>query len=178
MSHRLFFGLRPPAPIRDALSDIMAGIDNARWQDDDQLHLTMRYIGEVDTHQADDIAEAAGSLQFDPFDLTIRGLGHFDRKGVPNAVWAAIEPSEPLARLHNKIERLVQQAGCPAETRKFTPHITLARLNSSSGCLAPFLAKHSGLSLPAWRVDDFVLYESFLRPEGSLYREAVTYPLR
>lgn len=178
MSHRLFFGIRPPAPIRDALTDIMSGIDNARWQDDDQLHLTLRYIGEVDAHTADDIAEAAAGLRFDPFELRIHGLGHFDRKGVPSSVWAAVEPSEPLERLQGKIERICQKSGCEAETRKFTPHVTLARLNSSSGPLTPFLAEHARLSLPAWQVDSFILYESFLRPQGSLYQQALSYQAR
>lgn len=178
MTHRLFFGLRPPPAIRAALLDRMDGIDNARWQDDDQLHLTLRYIGEVDAHLADDLAEAAAEIAFEPFELSVADCGFFDRKGTPSAIWAALRPSEPLLRLHHRIERLCQRCGLPAETRKFTPHITLARLNTSSGPLAPFLARNTGLALGPWQVDYYILYESHLRQSGSLYEPVVTYPAK
>lgn len=176
MSHRLFFGIRPPAAIRDPLIDIMDGIDGARWQDDDQLHLTLRYLGEVETHQADDLAEAAFRVQFQPFDLQISGTGYFERKGIARAVWAAIEPSQPLARLQSRIERLCRNVGMEPDTRKFTPHITLARLNTTSSPVGPFLARHANLHLGPWRVEDYILYESTLRDQGSLYEPIVTYP--
>ena len=178
MTHRLFFGLQPPAPLRDALIDTMDDLDNARWQDDGQLHLTLRYIGEVDAHTADDLAEEAEALTFEPFELSIAGVGYFERKSRPSSVWARIIPSEPLLRLQARIERLCQRCGLPAETRKFTPHITLARLNASAGPLAPFLARNHSLALGPWRVDSYILYESFLRDAGSLYEPVVTYPAK
>lgn len=175
MSHRLFFGIRPPDAIRDSLTDLMAGIDNARWQDDDQLHLTLRYIGEVETHRADDIAEAAAAIRFEPFELRIAGCGFFERKGIPRALWAGVDHSDPLVRLHRKVERACVQCGVPPETRKFMPHITLARLNTASGPLASFLARHTGLALGPWTVESYILYESHLREQGSLYEPIVTY---
>ncbi|MBX7541713.1 RNA 2',3'-cyclic phosphodiesterase [Qipengyuania sphaerica] len=178
MTHRLFFGIKPPRPIRAALLDIMQEVDNARWQDDGQLHLTLRYIGEVDAHTADDIAEAATKLDFDPFELTIASTGIFERKSTPTTLWAGVAPSPGLTRLQAKIERLCQRCGIPAETRKFTPHITLARLNSSAGPVGPFLARHAGLHLGPWQVEDYILYESTLRQQGSLYEPIVTYCAR
>lgn len=176
MSHRLFFGIRPPRFIREQLLAIMGGIENARWQDDAQLHVTLRFIGEVETHQADDIAEAAGSLFFEPFDLAIDGVDFFDSKGVPRLIYARIAESAPLRRCQRKLERIIQGCGVPAEARKYTPHMTLARLNTASGPLDPFLARHKGLTLGPWQVDNYILYESFLREQGSLYEPIVTYP--
>ncbi|MBX7457179.1 RNA 2',3'-cyclic phosphodiesterase [Qipengyuania sp. 1NDH17] len=176
MSHRLFFGIRPPRAIREALLDIMQDVDNARWQDDAQLHLTLRYIGEVDTPMAEDIANAASTLPFEPFELAVAGVGYFEKKHRPTLLYARVNPTEPLMRFQRKLERVLHQCGLEPQTRKFTPHITLARLNTASGPLAPFLARHEGLALGPWQVDDYILYESFLREQGSLYQPVVTYP--
>ena len=176
MSYRLFFAIRPPALIRDAIIDIGTGINNARWQDEDQLHLTLRYIGEVGAHLADDLAEAAALIRFDPFELHVAGCGHFERKGRPTSVWTGIAPSEPLIRLQRKLEQICVRCGIPAETRKLTPHITVARLNTSSESPAAFIARHAGHDLGSWTVDSYILYQSYLREQGSLYEPILTYP--
>ncbi len=103
--HRLFVALRPPPPIRDLLIDQMDGIDDARWQDDDQLHITLRYIGEVDSRMAEDVATALSTIRADLPPLRIQGCGMFDSKGHPNAIWAGVAPRDPLAALHRKIDR-------------------------------------------------------------------------
>lgn len=175
MTHRLFVAIRPPEAIRDALIDLMEGVDNARWQEEDQLHLTLRYVGETDPHTADDLTEALAAIRAKPFELEVNGVGYFERKGVPHTVWAGIAQSEPLLRLQRKVERACTSVGLAPETRKFSPHITMARLNASSGPSAPFLARNLGLSLGPWRVEDYILYESHLRPQGSLYQPMVTY---
>ena len=92
MTHRLFVGIRPPAAIRDALIDLMEGVEAARWQDEDQLHLTLRYIGEVDTHLADELVERLRAAQGERFALTIEGTGVFERKGLVHTLWAGIAP--------------------------------------------------------------------------------------
>jgi 2'-5' RNA ligase len=169
MSHRLFVGIRPPPPIRDALIDLMEGVDNARWQDDDQLHLTLRYIGVVDTHAADELAERLRAASGPAFGLTIKGTGAFERKGVAHTLWAGIAPS--------RVERVCVAAGLEPEHRKYHPHITLARTNRATAPLGPFLAHTAGLRLGPWTADSYMLYESFLRPDGSVYEPVVRYPL-
>ena len=99
MSHRLFVGIRPPTEIRDALIDLMEGVDDARWQDDDQLHLTLRYIGEVDTHLAEDLAARLHAVDLPVVDLAISGTGIFEKKGRAHTLWAGIEKSDELRRL-------------------------------------------------------------------------------
>lgn len=178
MSHRLFVGIRPPPPIRDRLLDTMEGIEAARWQDERQLHLTLRFVGEVETPAANDIAAALGHVSAPPFELGIEGVGTFDRKGSATAVWARVRPSEALEALRQKVERACETAGIARETRRFTPHVTLARLNRASGEIGPWLSSFSDLRLDGWPVEDFILYESHLGNEGSYYEPVATYRLR
>lgn len=178
MSHRLFAAIRPPAPVRDTLIDLMDGVDNARWQDDDQVHLTLRFMGEVEVHQADDLAEALGAIRFTPFDVTIAGTGFFEKKGRIHTLYAGVEPCEPLLALQRKVERVCVSVGLPVEERKYHPHVTLARINQSCGDIAPFLIDHATLKLPPWRVEGFALYEAILRDQGSLYQAEAEYPAR
>tara|TARA_B100001179_G_scaffold227560_2_gene210316 strand:+ start:316 stop:867 length:552 start_codon:yes stop_codon:yes gene_type:complete len=178
MSCRLFFALRPPVVIRESLLSLMEQVSGARWQDDDQLHLTLRYIGETDERTAEDIADAASHLAFAPFDISVDGCSYFARKGIPTQLYAVIKPDDRLAALHKKIDRICVQCGIEPERRKFLPHITLARLNRSTGPLSTFLAKHGAVMLGPWRVDDYILYESHLREQGSLYEPLCTYSAR
>lgn len=169
--HRLFVGLRPPEPIRDALMDIQLGVDGARWQDDAQLHLTLRFCGDLPPEMADDLVLSLQRIDAPRPTLAIAGVGHFERKGSPSALWAAIAPDDGLSTLQKRVERACQLAGLPAEGRRFVPHVTLARLNRSSGPVLGWLSNHSGLRLPAWKAEHFSLFESHLSPEGSRYEE-------
>jgi len=177
MDHRLFIGLRPPPSIRAALLGEMHGVDHARWQDDAQLHLTLRYVGEISTNTANDLAERLAQIHAARFGLEVVGTGAFERKGMAHTLWAGVAVSPALAHLQQKVERVCQSAGMEAEARRFAPHITLARLNTGTGSPIPFLTRTGTLHLSGWQVDEFVLYESHLRSEGSLYEAIARYPL-
>lgn len=176
-THRLFVALRPPQAIRDILIAAMHGISGARWQNDEQLHLTLRFIGEVDHHMAEDIAAALGALYAPAITARIAGVDLFERQGRPHMAWAGIEPQEPLAALHRKVDQLLARVGVAPETRAFVPHITLARLNRGSGPVAPFLALNSDLASPAFVFGHVTLYESELGHGGSRYHPVARYPL-
>ncbi len=173
--HRLFVALRPPAAVRAGLLDTMDGISGARWQDDDQLHLTLRFIGEVDRHAAADIHAALGAVHHPPFALVVAGLGMFDRRGMPETVWAGVAPAETVRALHNKVDQALARVGIARDRRAFHPHITLARLNRGSGPPDLFLAR--GLRMPSWTVADFGLFESELTPDGAIYTQVERYLL-
>jgi RNA 2',3'-cyclic 3'-phosphodiesterase len=175
--HRLFVAIRPPEAIRERLLDLMEGVKGARWQDEDQLHLTLRFVGEVDRHQADDIAAALGTIRHPPFEIAMSGIGSFDRRGQPVTLWAGVSPHEPLKSLHKKVDQAVQRAGVEPDHRAYMPHITLARLNRSTGPIAPILESASGLSSQRFTVDSFGLYESDLSPQGAIYSVVERYPL-
>ena len=175
--HRLFVAIRPPEMITDLLLDLMEGISGARWQDEEQLHLTLRFIGEVDRHVAADVHAALGALHHPAFDLALSGTGMFDRRGVPSILWAGVSPQEPVRTLHKKIDHAMGRVGLEPERRSFHPHITLARLGRGAGAVDSFLDKSGGFPSPGFRVNSFGLYESRLTPNGAIYSELEIYPL-
>lgn len=176
-THRLFVALRPPRPVRDLLRTAMHGISAARWQDDDQQHLTLRFVGEVYRHRAEDVAAALGALHAPSITARIAGVGMFERKGWPHTIWAGVEPAAALAGLHRKVDQLLARVGIDAEARAFVPHITLARLNRSAGPVAPFLAQHGDLASAPFVFDHVILYESEMGHGGSRYHPVARYPL-
>ena len=175
-SRRLFVALRPPEDVAEALLDTMEGVPGARWQDADNLHVTLRFVGEADRHMAADLHTSLESVLFDPFPIAIEGVGHFEGNRRPRAVWARIAPNSALDELQMRIEMACRRAGLPPETRKFTPHITLARLNSGSGPIGDWLYAHGMLKLGPWQVDSFTLFESDLTPNGAIYSEVTKFP--
>lgn len=166
---RLFAAIRPPRPIRDYLLSIMGGVSGARWQSDDQLHLTLRFIGDVDARTAEDVHAALGAVHQAPFDVAVEDLGAFDRRGEPTALWAGVAPHDMLKELHKKVDKACQRAGLKPERRAFHPHITLARLNRSCGPIAGAMEQAGAIRTEPFHVDRFNLYESDLTPDGSLY---------
>jgi RNA 2',3'-cyclic 3'-phosphodiesterase len=175
--HRLFVAIRPPAEVRAQLLDLMEGVRGARWQDEDQLHLTLRFIGEVERPLAEDIAVALGSIHHPGFGIAIAGLSSFDRWGQPVTLWAGVAPHEPLKALHNKVDQAVLRAGVQPDRRAYLPHITLARLNRSTGPIGTLLESAGGLTSAPFQVDSFSLYESQLTPAGAVYSIVERYPL-
>ena len=174
--HRLFVAIRPPESVLDLLIDTMEGLPSLRWQDEDQLHLTLRFIGEVDRPLGEDLAAALTALHVEGFTIRISGVGRFDhqRRG---ALWAGVEPRDKLAALAAKVERACVGVGLPPERRAFHPHITLARLKPTSGTVRNLLELAGGLSSPPFRIDDFALFESKLTPDGAVYTVVESYPL-
>lgn len=172
---RLFVALPLPEDIREALLDPMERVPGARWQDADNLHITLRFIGEVSRHEVDDLTIALAQVGWRDFPLSLRGVGHFETKGRAAAIWARVLDSPELAELQSRIEQACRRAGLPAETRKFIPHVTLARLNRSSGEIGGWLAQHGGLALGPWQADAFALFESHLVPGGSIYQEILRF---
>ena len=174
---RLFVALRLPPDIRSLLLLTMGGISGARWQREDQLHLTLRFIGEVDRHQAADIHAALGAVHYPPFELALNGLGLFDRRGKAETVWAAVAPQAPVHALHKKVDQALARVGVAPDQRAFLPHITLARLKSSSGPVRNMMESAGGLFSPHFQIDSFALVESRLTPEGAVYTDLETYQL-
>lgn len=175
--HRLFIAIRPPEPVRDQLIDAMDESPSLRWVGDEQLHLTLRFIGEVERPLANDVADALAQIRFPAFDLRIVGVGRFERRN-GGALWAGVEPRKPVAELAAKIERACSSAGLEPERRAFHPHVTLSRWNRSSADIAAdFERRNSALSSEPFAVDRFILFESHLSRHGAHYEEVAVYPL-
>lgn len=170
--HRLFVALPLPEPVQDLLLDLSEGPEGLRWVHGDSLHLTLRFIGEVDGGVAEDVAAALNVLRSPRFPLRLSGVGCFSHRR-HGALWAGVAPREPLAALAAKVERAVQSAGLRAETRAYHPHITLARWSGSPPEVKPWLERHGGLVSEPWAVERFVLFESVLGRAGPHYREVL-----
>jgi len=175
--HRLFVAIRPPSHVRGLLLAAMGGISGARWQSDGQLHLTLRFIGEVDRHMAGDVHAALGGIHHPVFEIAVSGIGTFDRRGQPETVWAGVTPLEPLKALHKKVDQALARVGVEPDQRAYLPHITLARLKRSSGHVRNLIQSSGGLTGPPFLVDHFALFESQLTPEGAAYAEIERYSL-
>jgi len=182
MPHRLFIAIRPPEPVRDRLVDAMEGIEGARWVDDENLHLTLRFVGEVEREVANDLAAALGRVSAAPFALTVDGVGHFDKRNRhrsrTRALWARVPRYGALHELHAKVELACQAAGLGPEPRRFTPHITLARLGADAGEIGGWLARFGDLKAGPWDVTEFILYESHLGHTGAFYEPITAFALR
>ncbi len=159
------------------LLGIMADVPGARWQDDAQLHLTLRFVGEVDGRMAEDVALTLSGVRAKPFEIALDGVGGFDRRGRIDALWAGVRPHEPLAMLHRKIDAALVRIGLPPEGRAYLPHITLARFGRAGGAIDGFAQAHGGLTSAPFAVADFHLFESTLGGEGARYERVARYAL-
>lgn len=170
---RLFFALRPPEPVRDALLDLQDGVVDARWQDHDQLHLTLRFVGEVERWQAEDLAVAAQRLRCPAPTVRLDGVGSFGGRGRTGALWAGVVPREPLHALHRKLDQICIGIGLEPERRAFTPHVTLARLPRAATLdgpeIAAWRARHAELTSDEFGFDAIALYRSRLGHGGAHY---------
>jgi 2'-5' RNA ligase len=175
--HRLFVAIRPPEEMRDLLLDAMDDSADFRWQDEEQLHLTLRFVGEVERPVADDLADALSRMRAVPLDLHIAGVGRFEQRN-SGAIWAGVEPKAAVSALAAKVERVCQSVGLKSERRAFHPHITLARWKGRRAReVHAFLERTGGLSSEPFTVDKFILFESRLSRHGAHYEEVATYPL-
>jgi 2'-5' RNA ligase len=175
--HRLFVALRPPRAMREALLALMGGIVGARWQDDDQLHLTLRFIGEVDRHLAGDVAAALGAVTHPAFDLKLDGIGIFDRRGRVDAIWAGVSPHDQVRSLHGAVSGALRRAGIAPEERAFVPHITLARLSRGPSSATGLPIEQLWPPPLSGHFDHFILFESRLGAAGPTYSTIERYPL-
>lgn len=180
MAFRLFVGLRPPPAIREQLFDLMDGVPGARWQDDEQLHLTLRFVGEVESHLADDLAAALGQVYAPVPDIRLAGVGRFEHRGRTDTLWAGVAPHDALAQLHRKVDAACVRAGLPPERRAYLPHITLARLPRSLGMnveIDRWLAAATGLTSAPFALPHLILYQSHLARDGAQYEPVMRWPL-
>lgn len=175
---RLFVALSLPDNVANTMFLIQSGVPGAKWQAREQLHLTLRFIGEADGRDANAIDDALSAISAPAFTLSLKGVGEFGGKN-PRALWAGVSDPDAVSHLARKIETAIQRIGLPAEERKFTPHVTLARLR---GAPAPkvldWLADHALYASAPFEVMDFTLYSSQLAHGGSIYVPERVYPLQ
>lgn len=173
---RLFVGLALPEAQRQRLSLISHGVKGARWLAPENLHITLRFIGEVTEPEAESLAQALHTVRAEPFTVTIAELGTFGNP--PHSIWAGVqdEPSGALAALHANVESTLVREGLEPEHRKYTPHVTLARCRKAAiSRIAMFLEGSGQVALEPFNVTGFTLFQSHLLPEGAQYEPIIEY---
>lgn len=157
---RLFTGIKIPPEIGAQLCRLQFGLEGARWIDAENFHITLRFVGDIDETTADDFAERLDEISARPFSLSLRSLGAFGNKN-PRMVWAGVAPEPALDALHKAHEQAAQRAGLKPEGRKFTPHVTIARLRHGRAAdVARYLSLNGDFSTPAFNVEAFSLFSA------------------
>jgi 2'-5' RNA ligase len=175
---RLFVAIALPEDLRARLSELQQGVPAARWVDPDNLHLTLRFIGEADGVQAQDLDAALTQVRAERFEVTLTGVDCFGQGRKSRALWAGIAPCPELDRLRRKVEQAARAAGFAPERRKFKPHVTLARFKGDPGYrLHDFLACHAAFCATPFTAQEFVLFSSLLAQTGAIYTPEASYPL-
>jgi RNA 2',3'-cyclic 3'-phosphodiesterase len=174
---RLFVGIGFPPELKLRLSLLCSGLPGAKWVDPGNFHLTLRFIGEIGEDAAVDIDDALSQLRARRFTLQIAGTGAFGG-AKPRNLWAGVERSPELAGLRDKVEQALIRVGLSPEPRRFSPHVTLARLRDPPlDKLRDFLVAHARFRADPFRVEGFSLIASFQTKSGSVYEDQADYPL-
>lgn len=175
---RLFTAIEIPAQVAQTLTLLRGGLPGARWIDPENYHITLRFIGDVDLAVAHEIASMLDRISRPAFELRLDGVASFGGRK-PRAVFAEVAPSPALMDLQAEQERLMQRAGLPPEGRKYTPHVTLARLRDSSSLqVANYLSERGSFRSAPFQVERFVLYSSRDSVGGGPYVVEADYPLQ
>ncbi|WP_417485296.1 RNA 2',3'-cyclic phosphodiesterase [Maricaulis salignorans] len=178
MSQRLFAAIGLPDSVCDPLLALQTGLPGASWRPRENLHLTLRFFGDIDERKAEDLEFELGKITAPAFDLTLKGAGWFGRLE-PHALWIGAEPAPALLALQTKCERAARRAGLAAETRNFVPHVTLAYLRKTPvEALAGFTQALGTFRCDPVRISRFSLYASwFSRGDANIYQPVTSYPL-
>ena len=171
---RLFIGLELPNMQAGALAALAEPASGLHWQTPAQLHLTLRFLGELSNAQSCEVQQALSVLCWQALDVQVSGVGYFGSPARPSILWAGVADNAPLHALRAKLD-LLSVTWLAPDSRRFVPHVTLARCGSGVGHPGHFLARHRQLELPSWRVSEICLFTSEASDNGSRYRVIARY---
>lgn len=175
---RLFVALDLPWEVKEELSDLTCNLPGARWVPTDNFHLTLRFIGEANRLQAEEIDFALASLRGRSFTFSLSGLGWFEKNGRVNTLYVGVERNQDLARLQAKVETALHRCGLAPDKRKFTPHVTLARMDMGvTPALTSFVQANNLYRSAPIRADNVTLFSSFLGKDQPTYTPEAEYAL-
>jgi 2'-5' RNA ligase len=173
---RLFTALELPEAVRLHLSLLRAPITGAKWVEADDMHITLRFVGDIDERTADDFADRLRDIRVEPFPITIAGVGAFAGREA-RVLWAGVEGGPALEHLYRGNERAARAAGLERDPRAFKPHVTLARARGVRPRLAArFLEENGPLRLSPFTAARFVLMSARPGSGGPPYAVEDVYP--
>ncbi len=177
---RLFVAVDLPDSLKAEISELSAyGMPGVAWVDSNQLHISLRFIGEVDDQVSDQLKTCLLKIHQQPFDLNLRGVGTFPQGKNPRVIWVGVEKSDPLVKLRNKIEHQINSIGIKGEHRKFHPHVTIGRVKSNKiKRIGDYLVHYDLFQSEPFSVGFFSLFSSFLTTSGAKYTKEAEYSLK
>ena len=177
MALRLFAAVTPSPQAADRMARLQRGVSGADWRLIENLHITLRFFGEVEEDVAEDLDHELARIRVKPFDVVVAGAGWFGGEK-PRALWLGVNAPERLSGLAAACERAARRAGLDPESRKYIPHVTLAYCSGTSvEGAAAFTQRLATFRAPAFTVDRFYLYSSWLGKSQSRYTVEAEYPL-
>jgi len=175
---RLFVAISLPDSVKQRLGGIIKPIRGVRWQDASNMHLTLRFIGDLEQEPMSRLRELLAGISRPSFTMTIHGLGSFPKRGYPRVIWAGVERKQVLMDLQNDVEMACRETGLEPEQRSFIPHITLGRVNDASRDeVITYIKSLEDFEVNNIPVDAFTLNSSELRSGGAVHTPLQTYPL-
>ncbi len=175
---RLFVGLGLSDELRQQLAELQQGVPGARWVAPENLHVTLRFIGDVDHGQAEDLADSLSLIRAPAFDLALSGVGYFGQADKARLLYAGVERDPALLHLRDKVESVCVRLGLEPDARKFKPHVTLAYLRDAvADRIGLFTAEHQHRRWPPEPAEGFSLFSSWPVGDGRHYEEEASYPL-
>jgi RNA 2',3'-cyclic 3'-phosphodiesterase len=183
---RLFVALNLPEDLRSRLAGLHGGIDGARWVPPENMHITLRFIGDIPEASTGDIVEALADIRSPAIPVTVSGAGRFGSGDRARTLWVGVEKTTEIAALHSKIDQALIRAGLAPEGRKYMPHVTVARFGGGRGRrgngpahtrVMHWLEAHGGFFALPFAALEFVLYESHLGRKGPVYTPIAAFPL-
>lgn len=175
---RAFVAVPLPLEVRERLAIMAHGLRGARWSSTDQLHLTLRFLGDL-PGGLHGVEEALATVHLPPFPLQLQGLGVFPGHKQPRVLWAGVADPRPITALHDAVDRALAPLDLELERRHYRPHVTLARFKQVHGAdVGAFIEANNLFFVPPFTVDRFALFTSILHPAGARYTIEAEFPLR
>ncbi|MBU2648366.1 RNA 2',3'-cyclic phosphodiesterase [bacterium] len=177
---RLFIAIDLPGQLKTEISVLCAyGLPGVAWVDSDQLHLSLRFVGEVNEQVSESIQTCLLKVQQSSFSMTLQGVGTFPGGKSPRVIWVGVEKNKSLLQLKNKVEYQLNRISIEGEKRRFHPHVTIGRVKTSKiKRIGDYLAHFDLYRSEPFPVERISLFSSLLTPVGAKYTKLMDYPLR
>jgi 2'-5' RNA ligase len=170
-AERCFIALTPPAAVRAAVAELITPLPGVCWTRSQQLHVTLRFLGEVAAETIDRVSERLAAIRVEPFILPAEGVGSFPPDAPPRVIWVGVGKGHPrLYQLRQRLDDSLLAAGLDLELRAFHPHLTVARCQGTpAGAIRRWLREKADFEAAPFRVESFDLYASRPIPSGTEY---------
>lgn len=175
---RMFIAISLPGETKERLHRLMKPLDGVRWQNPEQLHITLKFLGDTASGQVKELVKNLNMVEQAPFPFAIKGLGYFPEGEQPRVIWTGIEDDSAFVKLHRSVENACKKTGFSREKRPYRPHITLGKVKGASKDeITSFITRNKDVYIGDIPAEEFILYESRLQSDGAVHEPSARFPL-